>query len=578
VKIPGIFLQGFYSLSTDMKQLLIFFIIFVTCQPLITAQNLVSNGDFEQYTTCVLFGSAIDTNVNQPYTLPSWFSATVSGSPDYFNSCFINTSFNGYNVPNTEFGYQPARSGVGYVGIAPLSTSTSFLGDIFYSREYIQTKLSTPLVAGRSYCIGLYASPGIVDTNKSFAHTITVKNWGIHLSTERLLNPLDVFQTPGPNSFILLADPQIKADYFITDTAGWSFVGGIYTAQGGETWLTIGNFMPFGQTEKDTLILNSNGELSYYFIDDVFVVPQTDAVLLGADTAYCTQDFPVQLSANPGFNNYLWSNGANDLSIEVAGPGEYSVSADYEGCPVRDTIAIASAAQDYTPLPDLTGCINSPFQVELAAQYEFENIRWFDNSTSERVQISESGEYWFVANGLCALVTDTFTVLYDTIPLVLLGEDLSICENGVNRPVELSNTVPLSNYQWSNSMTTATITVDQSGEYTLSTTNRCGTFSDQVKVLGCAPEVYIPNAFSPAASDAANRLFSPQYVNARLLSLQVYDRWGNLVYEQRGDGGGWDGTVRGRLGESGVYVYYARFDDLVTGALLLRSGDVLLVR
>ena len=68
------------------------------------AQNLVSNGDFEQFTTCP---SALD----QISVATGW--STYLGTCDYYNACNEDTT----GVPWNWFGYQPASSGVGYAGI-----------------------------------------------------------------------------------------------------------------------------------------------------------------------------------------------------------------------------------------------------------------------------------------------------------------------------------------------------------------------------------------------------------------------------------------------------------------------------
>ncbi|MEN0006579.1 MAG: gliding motility-associated C-terminal domain-containing protein [Bacteroidota bacterium] len=90
-------------------------------------------------------------------------------------------------------------------------------------------------------------------------------------------------------------------------------------------------------------------------------------------------------------------------------------------------------------------------------------------------------------------------------------------------------------------------------------------------------KIYIPNAFSPN-DDGVNDFFevftSDQEV--LVLTMQVYDRWGALVFEQSGANRWWDGTFNGSDLPSGVYVYVVQV-QLSTGRELL-SGDVALVR
>jgi gliding motility-associated-like protein len=38
-------------------------------------------------------------------------------------------------------------------------------------------------------------------------------------------------------------------------------------------------------------------------------------------------------------------------------------------------------------------------------------------------------------------------------------------------------------------------------------------------------------------------------------SMEIFDRWGTLVYFTRDILKGWDGTVKGQMAENGVYIY-----------------------
>lgn len=103
-------------------------------------------------------------------------------------------------------------------------------------------------------------------------------------------------------------------------------------------------------------------------------------------------------------------------------------------------------------------------------------------------------------------------------------------------------------------------------------------------VNDCAP-IYIPNSFSPnkdGVNDVFSIFFSPSSGIENIISFQVYNRWGGLVFEQRNflpDNGniGWDGDYKGQPLNAGVYVYQINlaFDD---GRTLLLSGDVTLFR
>jgi gliding motility-associated-like protein len=96
-------------------------------------------------------------------------------------------------------------------------------------------------------------------------------------------------------------------------------------------------------------------------------------------------------------------------------------------------------------------------------------------------------------------------------------------------------------------------------------------------------KVFTPNAFSPNG-DGVNDYFSilGEADLVEIKSLQVFDKWGNLAYfgehlppDQASSG--WDGTFRGSLSSTGIYVYTAVLimDD---GQERRLSGSVSLIR
>jgi len=96
--------------------------------------------------------------------------------------------------------------------------------------------------------------------------------------------------------------------------------------------------------------------------------------------------------------------------------------------------------------------------------------------------------------------------------------------------------------------------------------------------------VYVPNVFSPNG-DGINDRFT-LYANKKgeeLVLFQIYDRWGNLVYKAahkdvhafKNDG--WDGYYKGKLMDTGVYVYVALV-KFIDGDVKDFRGDVTLIR
>jgi gliding motility-associated-like protein len=68
--------------------------------------------------------------------------------------------------------------------------------------------------------------------------------------------------------------------------------------------------------------------------------------------------------------------------------------------------------------------------------------------------------------------------------------------------------------------------------------------------------IYIPNTFTPNG-DNLNDVFNIKGVGIKTEGylMEIYNRWGDLVYSTKELTKGWDGTVNGLNAENGVYVY-----------------------
>ena len=199
-----------YKLSTQILALLLFAVT-------INAQNLVPNPSFENYSYCPNGPSQINA-------LDDWTNPANS-SPDYFNSCYAGPPLPGQGVPNNGIGYQPARTGEGYVGIIVHGTGTTV-------REYLQVLLPQPLIAGECYYVEMHTSSAFYSSNFE-----GISNVGVYLSE----NPPAV----SPLAMIY-ATPQVYYTEVVSDSVNWVPLTGSFIANGGEQYLTIGNFFVEG--------------------------------------------------------------------------------------------------------------------------------------------------------------------------------------------------------------------------------------------------------------------------------------------------------------------------------------------
>jgi gliding motility-associated-like protein len=66
--------------------------------------------------------------------------------------------------------------------------------------------------------------------------------------------------------------------------------------------------------------------------------------------------------------------------------------------------------------------------------------------------------------------------------------------------------------------------------------------------------VYVPNTFTPDGN-RLNNVFSASVFGVNTLGIQIFNRWGELVFESNNPRFEWDGTYQGKLCADGTYTW-----------------------
>lgn len=223
-----------------MNKIVLFFISFLLTNQIIS-QNLVPNPSFEDYIQCPDGVAQIDRAI-------PWFSDRIhSGTTsEYYNLCndFFNVCLE-TQMPRTKNG----MSAIVFFG-APSSNTEA--------REYIEVKLNHPLQQNTSYCISFfvsligYATYGVDGFCSCFSMDSVINNSNVSLL----------------NCPFLACSPSGE---IIKDTLNWTKVKMNYISQGGEQFITLGNFKTYLTTNYENTGNSTTLYPSYYFIDDVSV-------------------------------------------------------------------------------------------------------------------------------------------------------------------------------------------------------------------------------------------------------------------------------------------------------------------
>jgi len=89
--------------------------------------------------------------------------------------------------------------------------------------------------------------------------------------------------------------------------------------------------------------------------------------------------------------------------------------------------------------------------------------------------------------------------------------------------------------------------------------------------------MYIPSAFTPNG-DGVNDFFGVKAEGIKTFNLQIFNRWGEVVFESENINNLWDGSFKGeRIKNTDVYVYQVKATGLNNKPLPEENGSVTLV-
>lgn len=134
------------------------------------------------------------------------------------------------------------------------------------------------------------------------------------------------------------------------------------------------------------------------------------------------------------------------------------------------------------------------------------------------------------------------------------------------------------NYLWNNNSNNLSLTVNEPGIYWVEVTdsNNCRG-RDSISILPCE-NVFFPNAFTPN-NDGLNDVFKPTIYGALAnYKLNIYNRFGQLIFQTSDPTKGWNGTLSGVSQPGDVYVWVCHYRWLSGKKPDEKSGTVVLIR
>jgi gliding motility-associated-like protein len=326
----------------------------------------------------------------------------------------------------------------------------------------------------------------------------------------------------------------------------------------------------------------------------------------------------VTVSGGQGPYDLLWASGAQTDTLSRLPAGDYPLTiTDATGCVVTTSVTVgAPATVDPGTLVDPVSCFGGrdgrvtiqtnggtpPYQYSLddGDAFQYSNVLIALEAGSYDITILDAQGCRYKTSATVEeppamevdilvwnqSVDEYVTSFGDSVPLYAavlhgIGEltyfwDASYCGTLFQEGLSDCDQTPFSNAIWSKP--------SYSVDYFLTVTDENGCEASDMVQLHVKKErvVEVPTGFSPNDDGLHERLLVHGKRGTRVMSFQVFDRWGERLYEEadfevNSPDHGWDGTYRSNPMPPGVYAWYLEvlFPD---GSAAAYRGESTLLR
>lgn len=546
-----------------------------------------------------------------PLTIADFQTPPITCIPDSVN--FINTSHTGgagmdyywsFGDGQNSTQQNPVhfynQSGVYTVVLAVADTGTCNGTDTI-TKQVVVLSNSSEQLPTKYICLGDFVQIGIIpipDTSVSY-------NW----------NPITGLSNPHVSNPI--AQPTITTDYTClvsngncTDTLRQTVVvfdlhaytgpdtstcSGIVdltaNSSGGVTffqWSSNPNFTDTlnSSTADSNLHINITTNSTFYILvknpycQDVDSVKIT-MVVLGGDTLfidpachdYCDGMATVQPTNGTSPYTYLWSTGSINDTIYNLCADPYSVTIhDAQNC----ILTINFSLQNPTPLVANLNVVNMHCPTSCVGQITVNAAgsnppyfySWSNGQSGNPLTDLCPGAYSVTVSDTknCNLHDSAVVIIDSIFNNINVWADKDTIYEGQSTGLH-STHVPGCTYTWSPGSSLDNAASPDPIASPLVTTTYILTISDGagcnyqdtitifvIDVICEEPYVFMPNAFTPNG-DNLNDVLYVRTNFAESVFFEIYDRWGEKLFESNSSSVGWDGKYKGKMCNPGVYVY-----------------------
>ncbi|PLX02795.1 MAG: hypothetical protein C0595_09420 [Marinilabiliales bacterium] len=540
-----------------------------------------------------LLGQETNQVINVTPTVPTTYTVEVTNACSFTAETTIEIIVN--PLPNANAGINNA-----------ICFGDSYALEASGGEQYVWTSSPVdPSLVGQEDIYNPNVTP---DTQTDYTYTVEVTDINGCVNTDDMVLQVDPVPdiTLDPSSDFMCYDDAVSIEAVgNADDLTWTADPPDASLSGQENNAII-NVSPL-ETTTYTLVGNVMGfSCPVTLYQTINVKPELFSTFdIQADKVCENSSFMVNYTGNAGSTaNYTWDfDGASinsgtgigpyDLQWAAEGNKVITLQVEEDGCP----------AEPYTMNLDVVKSPVSDFASDIISGCNPLTVEFTSNSTNTTTNVSYELDLGNGSNANSETTSTTYTEpgLYD-ISLVVNNEGLcgdtktenayievyetptadfvavppeSILEDNVATInfADSSNSIDVLTYEWNfgdgsspSTQGSPSHVYTEAGEYTVTldieTNNGCLDHTEKTVTVHPDFVVYAPSGFSPNG-DGLNDVFEVKGIGLKKFKLQIFSRWGELIFESDNIEDQWDGKYNGEFVPTGTYVYNIKYTSML---------------
>ncbi len=324
--------------------------------------------------------------------------------------------------------------------------------------------------------------------------------------------------------------------------------------------------------------------------DSVFISVIGPPISLAPDDTLICFGSSVNLSGSEGvYDNWYGENniplGSQVLTVSPEVKTNYYLITQNDCGIDRDTVVVDVSRVIASAGPNTAVCNNEPFQVYAngGIDYQWSPAADFANPNSQNTTLTPRVGIPYtvtVKNALNCAATASLPVTIFPLSVVSAGPD-KIVQFGEKTTINGNAGPGILRWDPQTGLSCFDCLEPQAGvdsttlyEITLTDIYGC-IYKDSMQII-VEGAIFLPNAFTPN-DDGVNDQFTPSSVDVEKFRMDIFNRWGEVIFVTTNVRNGWDGSVNGTIAQIDVYVYKISY-TLNTGRTGNAVGRVTLIR